>query len=91
MKDIIFQDLDGVYRTGSEKDVQRVARAHAIRYGKAFITIDERHMDQRISVWHGNYAPLWAAFGEALDHLIDAGEIYCAILSERDEDGNESK
>lgn len=86
---IIYYDLDGKMHTGSEKDVQRVARAFALHYEKPFITIDQRHMDQKISVWDGKYAKEWAAFGEALDHLIDAGEIYCAILTERDEDESE--
>lgn len=88
-KKIIYQDLDGAFHTGLEKDVQRVAKAFALHYGKAFITIDERHMDQKISMWDGKHAQEWAAFGEALDHLINAGEIYCAILTERDEDESE--
>lgn len=86
---IIYQDLDGTFHTGSEKDVQRVARAFALHYERPFITIDERHMDQKISVWKGKHVKEWAEFATALDHLIDAGEIYCAILTEKDEDESE--
>lgn len=91
MKDIIYQDLDGAMRTGSEKDVMRVSLAHAIHYGKPFITIDERHMTEKMNHFEGIHGEAWKEFATALDYLIDAGEIYCAILTERDEDGNECK
>lgn len=86
MKEILLRKLNGEYVIASEKEMHEEIKAFALRYGKPFITIDQRHIDQRINIWQGDHLDKWIAFSEALDHLIDAGEIYCAILTERDED-----